>query len=395
MKKYKYYIIVAILLMSIPIIYKATIKDRKTNYKRNNYSISEHFYIEEKKHYYDYIIKKDNIEYSYTLDYNNHKKNKLIKEIKEYTSGNIKCIIPIYKTKIKNEIYCLENNNQVSKYYLKDNDIFQKILNKIEKENIVKLNNSNSLNTYKNINIYKKNIPDNYKLIIWTYKGIVIIDNKNNKYQKFFNDDLYENVMATTTKNYFVLFDNTNVNGIKEIHYYDLKKDKYDKFKLTIKLDKNSYINGTIEDTIYVTDRKRKKQYTISIKKKEIEEIGNEDLLYTKYELGTKKLLSKADFFKENQYFKEEITSSKSIKKERNYYYYYEDDIFYKNRTDSKRCLLFELSNPTEWNVYDGELLVLKDDTLYLYSDQTGLRRLVEYNELKYNYKNIYYLWKL
>ena len=100
------------------------------------------------------------------------------------------------------------------------------------------------------------------------------------------------------------------------------------------------------------------------------------------------------EFFQSNQYFKEDITSAKTIKRENNYYYYIEDNIFYKNRLDSKKEVLFAMEDPTEWNVYDSELLILKDDELYLYNSSAGLNRIVKYNELKYNYKNIYYLWK-
>ena len=35
----------------------------------------------------------------------------------------------------------------------------------------------------------------------------------------------------------------------------------------------------------------------------------------------------------------------------------------------------------------------MSNDTLYLYNDDIGLRKIVSNNEFKYNYKNIYNLY--
>ena len=185
MKNYKYYLIVIVLIMTIPVIYKATLKERKTEYKRDNYTIYEHFYIKNNKHYYDYKISNKKEEYSFTINKNNHKKQKLIKNIKTYKEGNITCIITIYKTNINKEIYCLKDNLQVSKYVLKDDDNYKNILSKANTYSILNTEESNYNTTFRNINIYNKNIPDSYKIIIWTYKGIVIISNKEPIYKRF------------------------------------------------------------------------------------------------------------------------------------------------------------------------------------------------------------------
>ena len=54
----------------------------------------------------------------------------------------------------------------------------------------------------------------------------------------------------------------------------------------------------------------------------------------------------------------------------------------------------FNLENVVEWKIKEKEWILLQDDTLYLYQEDLGLRKIVEYNELKYNYQNIYDLWK-
>ena len=63
-------------------------------------------------------------------------------------------------------------------------------------------------------------------------------------------------------------------------------------------------------------------------------------------------------------------------------------------KTNNNKILLFEIENIKDWKVIGEELLIIKDDILYWYNENKGLRKIIEYNELKYNYENIYTLWK-
>ncbi len=400
MKKYKSYLTIAVIILLIPIIYKTFMTHSEREYKVNNYKVFEIFNKKDKNHYYDFIIKNKKEKYSYTIENNAHKRLKIIKDIKVYNEKDISCIVPIYKNNKQPDIYCLKGKEQVSKYYLKDNNSFKKIVKKVKKYKISIPKSSNTKKEYKNITIYTKNIPDNNKIIVWDYKGIVLIDNNENKYIKFLENDLYDNIMATTTKRYFAIFENTSVNGIENIYCYDLEKNKEKTITLKTLVNKDSYINGVVDDTVYVTDRRAKKQFTINIKKEEIKEVGNEEIGFIKVTSNNKENLSKKEFLKEDQHFSnerlinKEITKSKDLIKENNYYYYYGKDKMYKQMDRGNRVLLFESKDIEEWNIKDGDIIYRKDGGLYLYNDEVGLRLLIEYNELKYNYNNIYYLWK-
>ena len=391
MKKYKQFLIILIIIMIIPFIIKTFEKKHKVKYKINNYNIEESFYINKKDHIYDFYISNKKEKYSYTLIENINKRKKVIKEIKLYKSNNITCIMPIYKKDISKNIYCRENNKQVSNYYLKNNKDFNKILNKVKKYNIKKPTSSNDKIEYKKLKVFQKNIMNNYSYIIWNYKGIYILRNDELKYQKLIDYDLYDNIMSTITSRYYVLFENSNVMGIENIHYYDLKKDKYNIFKLKKKISKNSYINGVIDDLIYVTDNDKKIEYTINIKKKKIEVVGKDEE-YIKYSNGKKEILNKSDFFMNNQLFNNEIINEEII--EGNNKYKKQDNKIYKTINKKNIILLFELDNIKSWYVYNRDIILIKDDELYTYNDETGLRKIVEYNELKYNDDKLTELWK-
>ena len=191
-----------------------------------------------------------------------------------------------------------------------------------------------------------------------------------------------------------------NVMGIENIHYYDIKNDKYKVYKLKEKISKESYINGVYDDLIYVTDKKNKLQYTINIKKEETNVVGKEELGYIKYIYNKKEVLSKSDFFMKEQYFTNErindnsITNSNDLIKDKQIYYYLEDNKFYKNINGYNDTYLFEKKDIKDWNISYNNIIINIDDAIYKYHDRTGLRKILKYNELNYNYKNIVKYWK-
>ena len=166
-------------------------------------------------------------------------------------------------------------------------------------------------------------------------------------------------------------------------------------------MSKDSYINGVVDKFIYVTDKRSKKEYVIDISKEKIEEIDNNQTSYIIYENNNKKELSKSDFFMKNQYFdnyivfNKKVTKEEDLREERNYYYFVENNKVYKlMKKSNSPILLFELNDINDWYVSCGEVLVISNGILYSFTDKNGLRKIVESNELKYNFKNIYKKWE-
>ncbi len=401
MEKIKRLILVIFLLIIVYGCYKIMIKEHHFTYKVNKYKVQEHFYIN-KNHYYDITINKKNNNYTYTLNKNLSKEKVIIKSIKTFKSNNLVCIVPIYKKDIELNIYCNLDNKQVSNDYLLKtyNSDFKIIKKKIKKYKIKLPSTSNTITNYKKLKVFKNNILNNYNYYIWNYKGVYSLSKNKLNYKKILNYDLYDNVMSTTVKEYFVLFENNSVNGIKKVYLYNSKNNKLTSFKLDKIISKDSYINGVVDNLIYVTDKKEKKEYTINIFNKKITQVDN-NLKYIIYENNEKKKLSKSDYFMENQYFNKfivdnKITSSRELIKVGNYYYYYENSKIYKvlDTNIKNRTLLLELTDIKEWTVYDDMIIIMANDTVYSYTEKEGLRKIVKSNELKYNYKNIYKVGK-
>ena len=402
-KKIRTILIILLFIIICYNIYKFLIIEHNFKYKVKDYSIDEHFYLDN-GHYYDITITNKKENYSYTINEDLGKQKKIIGNIKTFKSNNLVCIVPIYKKNIDTNIYCDLDNKQVSIDYLlkSNNSDFKEIKKDIKKYNIKLPNSSDNKKEYKKLTIYNKNIIDDDIYYIWDYKGIYILDSEENNYQKILDYDLYDNIMSCIVGKYYVLFENNSASGIENIHYYNYKNGKTKVFKLKEKIAKDSYINGVVDNLIYVTDRKNKKEYTINVDKEKIEEIDDDQTEYIVYINGEKKTLSKSDFFATDQYFEnayikdEKITNSEELIKSKNYYYFKEDNKIYKSLDTSKTSsiLLLELNDIKEWQVVDNEIIILTEDTIYNYSDKYGLRKILENNEFKYNYKNIYKLGK-
>lgn len=388
-------IIIILFLLIIPILFlrKVFIREYDIIYEKNKYIINEIYKYKDKTDTYEINIKNKNQELTYILNNDFNKNKKIIKNLKVYKENNLTCILPIYTKKIENKLYCLKDNIQVSNYYLKDNDSYKKILKKAKNHKIKTYSENKKTSTYKKVQVYDNNISREDLFTIWDYKGISIIENDKKRYIKFLDYDLYDDVKTIIYDKYFVLFENNHVDGIKNIHYYDLEKDKLKIYNPEIVISKDFYINGVVDNLIYVTDNKTKKEYTINLKKEEITQINkaNEYLTYYDNEF---KSLTKSDFFMETQIFNNKKVIDKKISneehiKENNIYYFLENNNFYRQRINRNKELLFSLDEIKEWKIISDKIIIISEDTLYLYDDNRGLVPIVKSNELNYNYENI------
>ena len=384
--KIKLFLGLIIIIILICTIKKIRLKKYILEYKINNYKIKEEYTLSNKNHYYDITIKNKKNNYIFTVNENLHKSKKIIKEIKTYKNNNLVCILPIYNKKTDNYLYCNLDNKQVSIDYLlkSNNNEFNSIQEKTKKYHINYPTSSDLFKDKNKIKVYNKNIQSNEKYIIWDYKGIYIFTNNDTKYKRIVKKDIYDNVMSCIVDNYFVLFDNTSHEGIKTVYYYNLNSNRLKTLKIKKYISKDSYINGIIGSNIYITDNSNKKQFIINIKNKKVQTLNTGTTSYIFYNNERKQELPKSDFFQTNQLFKNNKIRNLIFEKDNN-------KIIKKYNKNTE--LLFELDNIKEWSIENNNIYILSNDTIYSYNEENGLNKIIEYNELNYNYKNIYKVW--
>jgi len=407
-KKYanrlKLFVLVIIIVFLLMFIVKLFKKDHKISYKVNKYDVVEKFYIKNKKHYYNFIIKDSKNSYIYNIDNNFGKKKKIINNIVVEKNKKTTCIMPLYKKNIEGNVLCNYENNIVSLYYLKSNneELYNNIVKKYKKDGYdKKLNNNDNVYKYKKISIYKNNIDDNEIYTLWNYKGLFLINNKDSKYKKILDEDKYENELASLVGNHYIFIDTNNkYNGFK-LYYYDIEKDKLKTFSKTkYKIDDDIYFSGTYNNKLYIYDKHYKKQYVFDPDKGKIKKVG--DKVKGFYLLKNNKL-ELVDYyeFKDTIYFNSNI-NDKKLNKEfiskttyllDNYYYIYSNDgYFYKVDMNNikNRIILFKLENVSSFIIRNDKIILSLQDNLYSYDLDNGLLNIINYEELNYNYDNIF-----
>lgn len=394
--------ILVIIIIVIVYLFSLFKKEHSIKYNNKEYNIIENYKKIDKEHNYYFTIKNKKDTFSFIYKNSNNKK-RIINKINSYKSNNLKCVLPIYKDNSVSDIYCLLNNKQVSSSYLKEirNKSFNKILKEVKKDNY-KLNILKSSNKKVNkdyISIYQNNL-NNYKYVVWFYKGIYVIDNKNILKKKFLRKDKYDNNLSSLVGNYYVII-NTDLSKdnieYKELCVYDLIKDKDFVIKLKDKLSINTYINGVYNNLLYLTDNDSKIQYSIDPKTKNVKKVGNRHSGFINYSNNKKNIIrrNKDNIFDYNVKNKKisKLYGDVIIKKYKSIYYFRtKDGRVYQiiNNNYNNPVLLFKAIDMKEWKLYNDSMSFISDNLVYSYDSTYGLKEVILNNEFRYNSKNIY-----
>ncbi len=374
----------------------------------NSYTVNEKLTVLDGKHTYSFRVTDDKSKNLYLFDFvhNFNKQDSIIKDIKFFEYDDLACIFPIYKKENSEDIICNYKKEQVSYSYLKqiDNKNIKKIVSKLQADGYSsttwkKDTIPEDVSGYK---IYQKNIPSNMVFTMWSYNGFYRITKDKIEEKNYLNDDCYENNRSYIVDKFLFSINTDDIGtlGYTNFYIFDLANGGKVNLDFEEQLSKNMYFNGTYNKKIYYTDLDNKKQYSLDPAKETIKEVGNvkdgfkivkENFLVN---VSAKEFLENKVYFDENIKLDEleKLYDIKEIKKEKDKYYFLTNDghLYKVYATDINHpILLFQFDSISEWNVKDGNLLVVSYDTLYLYNDRLGLLPIVKNNELKYNYKNI------
>lgn len=406
--------ILAILALIAQIIIQSFIRSHEINYSiidgSQEYLINEKMNIEEKKHIYGFKVsdKNTNNLFYFNFIHNYNKQDSVIKEIKYLEDDNLSCIFPIYKKNLYGNLFCNYNGFQVSNSYLRqiNNLSLDKFILKLKNDGYkfaewekVQTNPGVAEGTY---NIYEDNLPSDIIFSMWFYHGFYRITNGEIEKFDFLNNDKYENNMSYIVDNYMFVVntDDVGTSGYSNYYIFDIAGGTKMKYDFDEQLSENMYFNGIYNNKLYYTDLTKKKQFSLQPKHNIISEVGNVDLGFKTVKNGKLVDISAKDFLEEKVYFSKKISNSKlvelynakEIKKDGDWYYFINNEgNFYKvNIYDLEHpILLFKFDFISEWVVKDGNIMIVSNDMLYFYNDDSGLLPILQNNELKYNYKNI------
>lgn len=361
----------------------------------NKISIHEEYYKDKKDDYYFFELSLDKKKFVFDVKNTFNKQRKVISDIKLYQKDDLTCISPIY---IKNNddpiIVCNIGNEQYSYTSIKDKYNLEEFISTIPNFNKEKYESNNKPNSISGMTVYKENMYDNENIIIYNYNDLVKINKPSYDIIQFASYDIYHNELGILIDKYYILPKYENKPEYAGLLIIDITNGKIDNLFFDDKLSTNLYINGVVDNKLYLFDKSNLIQYEVDPKKKAYRITGNRDTngQYYDGEWSTKNIydFSKQELeFHYNYPIKDNYVSAYETNK---YYYYYNNkNEFYKvyKKDLNKRIFLFRYSDMKSVNVVDDYIYFIDHNTLYRYDD-TGLKTMLTNKEFQYNYNNIY-----
>ena len=186
-----------------------------------------------------------------------------------------------------------------------------------------------------------------------------------------------------------------------EFYIVNINNKQITKIKSRNDISYDSYIEGVVDNKVYLYDKDNENQYEIDIDNNEINIVSSDK--YIKYYSNNKwEKMNKAkankevyfDYSTRDNYF----TKYDYVKQSSDYYYLFKQDgISYKlYRVDKNNIDIYKyiLDIPTtNINVVNNDLYYIYKNKLYYYSDMVGLKTLLENSELEFNDTIKYYIY--
>lgn len=365
--------------------YKLKYKDEqfaiRETYKDNNY------YIE---------IKNSKI-YPIRI-YNSNKKRKIISEIYYYKDKTHECILPIIDGKVDIDMMCYKGDtlfdyntiigdNSELDNYVKSIDLYD--ANKFKND----ISNEKNIGTVK---LYRNNNINNV-VAITTYKGLIL----SGMEIELFKNDIYNNKISTFVDKYYLIADYDNAYEFQYFYVVNLLSRNIDKIKAKDSISLDSYIQGIVDNKVYLYDIDNENQYEIDIENKKINIVSSNDNIkfYKNNKWQTiNKIKANKEIYFDYTSLNNDFSDYDYVIEGKDYYYLLNknNDVYDLYRLDKNNIDIIKfIKSITTTSIYykDNYIYYTYDNKLYYYSDNTGFKILLEDAELGFNNKIKYYIY--
>ncbi len=378
-------------------------------YKVKNYSIKEVYTKDEQDEHDNYYIEivANNVVYNYQFYTDFKDNNKIVKDVLYY-DGEYKCVLPILSDKVKVDLLCYKDNEYYNYQTIKGADSkLDSFVDKIpsDKYDIADFEDNKDNDTkYDKITYYKNNIPSKYGISITTLKGIISIVNNKVYKTDLFDKDVYKREISAYSLNYYFSANYNSKQEFKEVYIVNLLNGKDKTIKTSDYISFDSYIQGIVDNSVYIYDINNEKQYKVNLKDNTVTEVGNSDKgikyfdgnwsLISSIKANNKQLFKNNNIKSNGHYY----TYKAGNKLSGFYYYLYSSengyDVYKANAQNKKiKKFLFSVKDVNDIQCIDDYIFYKDNDSIKLYSEYTGIKTIIENSELEFNENIIYNIY--
>ena len=370
-------------------------KHHEVTYKIDNIEIKEDYRgntKEEENNYYLELKTEKNTFYIQT--YEDFKKEKrIIKQVKYYSDDNYECILPIFKKNtVLTDLICIKDGKQINYNTIQNSQIteFLNTISEYPKENYK--DNLENVIMRNQTRFYPSNLPKEHYIALTYYKGLLVADETSFREIELFKKDVYTQKIKAFTNNKYLIINYNNNYDSNEFYVVDLKTRQYDAFGSNNTIKYDAYIQGTLENSVYLFDKDSKNQYQLDLKEKTITRIGNTNT-GIKYYDGTWQNKNAYEAVNKELKFKEYETTDEyiMIKKIRGKKYgttiYVKEvngvyEVYRGIRDNQNLIYLFTTTDYKTMNFLKDYIYYKDGIYIKMYSDLTGIKTIMNSSEI-------------
>ncbi len=327
-------------------------------------------------------------------------KSKIVESVYGFSNDQYQCIYPVGNHLSKLDVLCQKDATiypyQTMAGIDKEVDSFVATLDSVGYDATAFMDRRSILKSVKGISIYD-NLIQNHRIGIENYKGIYLLDSKDLLREKqLFQKDVYQKSVALFYNNYYIVADYNEKYEFHEFSVINLSNQKVIKIVSNQAISFDSYIQGTLDNTVYLLDRTNKKQYKIDLSNKTVTKVGDIDSGVQIYDASKWETMTMYDVLKQNTYFTpyglpEEIEGYEHIDVTDDYYYGYQlvdggyDVYRISKQMPTVRYYITTLKDRNQVTYLSDYLYFMNNGCIYYYHDTTGVRLVLQNPELTFN----------
>ena len=356
-------------------------------YNDGNFNIVENYTADDNNYQFNLKNNKFSLTFDVTADYN--KASNIIAKIHHKKINNYECVLPIFKDgKILTDIMCKQDktvyygadiSNKITTFIKDMNEYGYKLENFQDKAKKTSLSATEV--------IYEDNILENHYLALENYKGLTLY-NAEEMNVPLFDNDVYTKQVSVFTDKYYVVADYDTEYSFKIFKVVNIINGNEKEIRSYDEISFDSYIQGVVDNEIYLFDKDAKVQYKINIEDETVTKLDN-----IQYYDGSWHEMSLKDALDEKKFdnYKVQIDGYEKALKIGKYYYLYEKNgdnyNVYKayNKKVKQRIFLFETSDINSI-IYLQNYIYFKNGNTFYYWSNSGIKKVIENTELEFNH---------